>query len=91
VWGIAWVRRVRGGPGAQSASAAKPIRVKVVVGMFERGQDTGDALGEYQLWVEREHLDRVFDLPAGYHHVRMKETLWSPRWRTPGRCKRSSF
>ena len=51
---------------------AKPIPVKVVVvAMFERGQDTGDAPGEYQLWVEREHLDRIFDLSAGYHHVRM--------------------
>ncbi|HXW63296.1 MAG TPA: purine nucleoside permease [Candidatus Acidoferrales bacterium] len=59
-------------PQEQSASPAKPIRVKVVVvAMFERGQDTGDAPGEYQLWVEREHLDQIFDLPAGYHHVRM--------------------
>jgi purine nucleoside permease len=39
--------------------------------MFERGEDTGDIPGEYQLWVEREHLDRVIDLPAGYHHARM--------------------
>jgi purine nucleoside permease len=52
--------------------SSAPIRVKVVVvTMFERGQDTGDAPGEFQLWVEREHLDRVFPLPAGYHHVRM--------------------
>jgi purine nucleoside permease len=41
--------------------------------MFERGEDTGDAPGEYQLWVEREHLDRIFPLPAGYHHVRMNK------------------
>ncbi len=52
--------------------SSAPIRVKVVVvTMFERGQDTGDAPGEFQLWVGREHLDRVFPLPAGYHHVRM--------------------
>jgi purine nucleoside permease len=51
---------------------AKPIPVKVVVlAMFERGEDTGDAPGEYQLWVERERLEQIFDLPAGYHHVRM--------------------
>ena len=57
---------------AQAASPAKPIHVKVVVvTMFERGEDTGDAPGEFQLWVEREHLDRVLPLPAGYHHVRM--------------------
>src|SRR5580658_4435200 len=50
---------------------AQPIPVKVVVvAMFERGEDTGDAPGEYQLWVEREHLDRIFP-SAGYHHVRM--------------------
>jgi purine nucleoside permease len=50
---------------------AQPIPVKVVVvAMFERGEDTGDAPGEYQLWVQREHLDRIFP-SAGYHHVRM--------------------
>ena len=56
------------------AQPAKPIPVKVVVvAMFEPGEDTGDTPGEYQLWVEREHLDRVIDLPAGYHHVRMND------------------
>jgi purine nucleoside permease len=53
---------------------APPIPVKVVVvGMFEIGEDTGDVPGEYQLWVEREHLDQIFPLPAGYHHVRMNK------------------
>lgn len=57
-------------PGANSSA----IRVKVVVvAMFEVGEDTGDTPGEYQLWVEREHLDQVFPLPAGYHHVRMNK------------------
>ncbi len=41
--------------------------------MFERGEDTGDAPGEFQLWVEREHLDQIFPLAAGYHHVRMNK------------------
>jgi purine nucleoside permease len=59
---------------AQSAIPAAPIRVKVVVvTMFERGEDTGDIPGEYQLWVEREHLDQVYPLPAGYHHARMNK------------------
>ena len=31
--------------------------MKVVVTMFERGENTGDAHGEFQLWVEREKLD----------------------------------
>ena len=56
------------------APAKTLIQVKVVVvAMFEVGEDTGDAPGEYQLWVEREHLDQIFPLPAGYHHVRMNK------------------
>lgn len=59
---------------AQSKILAQPIPVKVVVvAMFERGEDTGDAPGEYQLWVEREHLDEILDVPASYHHVRMNK------------------
>src|SRR5215472_6979598 len=59
---------------AQTPASDKPIPVKVVVvTMFERGEDTGDVPGEYQLWVEREHLDQVFPVSAGYHHVRMNQ------------------
>ena len=55
-------------------SGAKPVAVKVVVvAMFEPGEDTGDKPGEYQLWVEREHLDEVLPMPAGYRHVRMNK------------------
>ncbi len=51
--------------------AGEIIRPKVVVvTMFELGQDTGDTPGEFQYWVEREHLDRVIPLPAAYHDVR---------------------
>ena len=54
--------------------SARPIPIKVVViAMFERGEDTGDVPGEYQLWVEREHLDQVLPMPAGYHHVRLNK------------------
>ena len=57
---------------AQTNGWAKPIPIKVVVvTMFERGEDTGDVPGEYQLWVEREHLDQILKLPSGYHHVRL--------------------
>jgi len=58
---------------AVSLSAqTRPIPVKVVVlAMFEQGNDTGDMPGEYQYWVERDHLDRVYPLPAGYHAARM--------------------
>lgn len=52
----------------------KPIPVKVViVAMFEVGNDTGDQPGELQYWVERDHLDRIYPLPAGYHSVRMND------------------
>ena len=59
---------------AQSDAPPTPIHIKVVVvTMFERGEDTGDAPGELQLWVEREHLDQVIPLPSGYHHLRLNK------------------
>src|SRR5260370_2319519 len=59
---------------AQTTPLSKPIQIRVVVvAMFERGEDTGDSPGEYQLWVEREHLDQIIPLPAGYHHVRLNK------------------
>jgi purine nucleoside permease len=60
--------------GQTGAGAPKPIAIKVVVvAMFERGEDTGDTPGEYQYWVEREHLEQLMPLPGGYHHVRMNK------------------
>ena len=35
------------------------------------GADTGDEPGEFQNWVEREKLDRVYPVPQGYHDLRM--------------------
>src|ERR1700732_5463921 len=59
---------------AQAAAPAPAFQIKVVVvTMFERGEDSGDTPGEFQLWVEREHLDQVVALPAGYHHVRLNQ------------------
>src|SRR5712664_3307947 len=59
-------------PGQFSAYAEPPIPVKVVVvTMFERGADTGDEPGEFQFWVERERLDRVFRFPQGNRDLRM--------------------
>jgi purine nucleoside permease len=58
---------------SSAAAKPKPIPVKVVVvTMFEIGADTGDMPGELQYWVERDHLDRVYSLPA-YHAARMNE------------------
>jgi len=52
----------------------KPIAIKVVViSMFEPGADTGDTPGEYQYWVEREHLDTILPFPQGYHDLRINK------------------
>jgi purine nucleoside permease len=56
------------------AAKPRPIPVKVVVvAMFEQGADTGDAPGELQYWVERDHLDKIYPLPSGYHALRMND------------------
>ena len=42
------------------AGSTKPMPVRmVVVANFENGADSGDKPGEYQFWVEREHLDTM--------------------------------
>jgi len=48
-----------GAPGyARTSAPLAPIPVRaVVVANFETGADTGDAPGEFQFWVEREHLN----------------------------------
>jgi purine nucleoside permease len=54
------------------AIPSTPIEIKVVViAMFEQGADTGDVPGEYQYWVEREHLDTILPFPQGYHDLRL--------------------
>jgi purine nucleoside permease len=60
--------------GCAALAQTTPIPVKVVVvTMFEVGEDTGDAPGELQYWVERDHLDHVYPLPSAYHPVRMND------------------
>ena len=60
--------------GAENPAPAAAIPIKVVVvAMFEAGADTGDTPGEFQLWVEREHLDRVVPLPAGNRDLRIND------------------
>ena len=53
-------------------SAAIPVKV-VVVSMFETGEVTGDQAGEYQLWIERQKLDKVFPFPLGAYDLHMNE------------------
>jgi purine nucleoside permease len=49
----------------------KPWTVKmVIVTMFEVGNDTGDTPGEFQFWVEREHLDEKLAFPGGGQTLR---------------------
>jgi purine nucleoside permease len=69
----AWIRVVAGlyllvGLGAQ-AQKPWPVRA-VVVATFEVGEDTGDKPGEFQFWVEREHLEEVIPFPGGVHPLR---------------------
>jgi purine nucleoside permease len=56
---------------AEAVAQQKPWPVRaVIVATFELGADTGDAPGEFQFWVEREHLDEVVDFPGGVHPLR---------------------
>ncbi|MEM9171693.1 MAG: purine nucleoside permease, partial [Pseudomonadota bacterium] len=51
-----------------TATERELIRPKVIiVTMFERGADSGDAPGEFQLWNERRQLDAVI-YSSGAHH-----------------------
>ncbi len=53
------------------AAQAKPWPVRaVIVTTFEIGADTGDTAGEFQLWVEREHLTETIEFPGGVHPLR---------------------
>lgn len=55
----------------KAAETAQVIRPKVVIVVyFEVGKDTGDMPGELQFWVERDHLDRVIDVPGMSRSVR---------------------
>jgi purine nucleoside permease len=55
----------------RTASLPPPLKPRVViVAYFEIGEDTGDRAGELQLWVEREHLDRIITVPGVFNHVR---------------------
>jgi purine nucleoside permease len=56
------------------AADPTPIPIKVVViGMFEPGADQGDVPGEYQYWVERDHLTRILHFPQGNPHLRVND------------------
>jgi purine nucleoside permease len=58
--------------GVAAAQARIPVKV-VVVTMFEVGNDTGDTPGEFQHWVEGEHLAHRYAMPAAYHDALMND------------------
>lgn len=58
-------------PARAQREVSSPTEVHaVIVTTFEIGKDTGDLPGEFQLWVEREHLNRTLPFPAGVHPLR---------------------
>ena len=59
---------------APAGAAPLPIRV-VVATTFEIGQDTGDAPGEFQQWVERLPLTEIVPFPQGYRDLRLNRAL----------------
>jgi purine nucleoside permease len=57
---------------AVAGAQERPWPVKVViVTTFEPGEDTGDVPGEFQFWVEREHLDEKLPFPGGVRPLRI--------------------
>lgn len=58
---------LRCAPGG-SCAAKIPVKV-VIVTMFEVGQDTGDAPGEFQFWRERRKLDVRIPFPQSHHDL----------------------
>ncbi len=59
--------------GRLAPAAHIPVKV-VVVTMYQDEDGGGSAPGEFHLWVEGEHLDRVFPLLAGDAPERMNES-----------------
>ena len=55
--------------GAKAQQKPWPVKV-VLVTTFEIGEDTGDRPGEFQFWVERNHLDLKLDFPGGLRPLR---------------------
>jgi purine nucleoside permease len=61
-------------PLLKAEEGSQPIPVKVVViSMYEIGDIAGDKPGEYQFWVEREKLSRIYPLDTVPYDPRMNE------------------
>jgi purine nucleoside permease len=71
-WVPVWAQGLALSAAAGGAGSGTPIKIKVVVvATFEVGEDTGDAPGEFQYWVEREKLTEKVDFPGGVRALRM--------------------
>ena len=58
--------------GCSGTAEEEPIPVRVVVvAMYEIGEDSGDRAGEFQLWKERQGLERRFAMPGEQHDLFM--------------------
>jgi purine nucleoside permease len=56
-------------------AASDKIAIRaIVVSCFEVGDDSGDAPGEFQFWVEREKLEGTRDVPGAPHPLRFNAT-----------------
>ena len=63
-----------GATAARADTTAAPLKVKaVIVTLFEIGEDTGDRPGEFQFWVEREHLTNRVAVPGSWRPVRYRD------------------
>lgn len=68
---VLWTLLGLSGGYSQAPSQGKPWPIRaVVVVTFEIGKDEGDVAGEFQLWVEREHLTETLEFPGGVHPLR---------------------
>jgi len=57
--------------GLRAEAAEAPLAVRmVVIANFENGADSGDKPGEFQLWVEREHLTETVPVRGATRPVR---------------------
>lgn len=76
-----------------ASQAAEEVKV-VVVANWENGADSGDAPGEYQDWVEREHLDQKLAVRGAPDVVRRNaQGLYGIvlRHGAPDRCRHRSM
>lgn len=66
---LVFVLALSAGLRAEAADAPIPVKM-VVIANFENGTDSGDKPGEFQFWVEREHLSEAVPVRGATRPVR---------------------